>query len=114
MSSYETIEGEIMVTNVNEEIDYSGVSVSDERPGFYRVYWNYNPFTQHGGITNDSWPEDMLVQDALSALDSNDPATIDAVSAIVYYYTNNLVANADGEVWQEFRDYYKNLGCIVF
>ncbi len=114
MSSYETIEGEIMVTSVNEEIDYSGVSVSDERPGSYRVYWNYNPTTGKGGITNDSWPSDMNVQAALGNLRPDDPESIDAVSAIVYDYTNNLVAYASGEAWEKFRDKYKVFGCIVF
>lgn len=114
MSNYETIEGTTMVFNTDPEVDYSGVSVSDERPGQYQVYWKYNPNTGLGGITGDSWPGDMDVQNALDNLNADDPSTVDAVSAIVYNYTSDLLAYGTGEEWEKFRNYYRDRGCLVF
>ena len=114
MSNYETIEGTTMVFNTDPEVDYSGVSVSDDRPGQYRVYWKYSPNTGEGGITGVGWPTDMEVQRALDNLNADDPNTIEEVSAIVYYYTSNLLANGTGEEWESFRNTYREAGCLRF
>lgn len=119
MANYTPMEVETMVLVEDSEVDYSGVSISDDRPGQYRVYWSYNPSTSGGGISGNRWPSDILsspwnLQSALSQLDASNPNTVDAVSAIIYEYTSNILENGTGDQWVSFRNYYRDLGCLVF
>ena len=119
MANYEPIEVSTMVLVEEPEIEYSGVSVSDDRPGQYQVYWQYNPSTGGGGISGDSWPDDIMneswnLSEALNNLSADNPASIEAVSNILYNYTTNLLAYEDGEDWENFRDHYRNISCLVF
>lgn len=108
MSYYDQpIEAQTLTIRADEDAGFSGVSISDDRPGQFRVYWRYVQTTGVGGISGIDWPKDLVGIDALLAdLDVNDPASIDAVSAAVYNYTTNILQNESGEAWQAFRDTY--------
>lgn len=108
MSYYDQpIEAQTLTIRADEDAGFSGVSISDDRPGQFRVYWRYVPATGAGGISGISWPEDLVgISDLLANLNVNDPESIDAVSAAVYNYTTNILQNESGEVWEAFRDTY--------
>lgn len=108
MSYYDQpIEAQTLTIRADEDAGFSGVSISDDRPGQFRVYWRYVPATSAGGISGISWPKDLVgIGDLLADLDVNNPASIDAVSAAVYNYTTNILQNGSGEAWEAFRDTY--------
>ena len=118
MSNYQPIEGRAVVLNTDTEVDFSGVSVGDGRPGQYQVFWSYTPSTQVGGITGTSWPPDMMtewdLQVALKNLSADDSNTIEAVSIIVYNYTSYLMEHGTGAEWESFRNTYRDAGCLRF
>lgn len=118
MSNYQPIEGRTMVLNTETEVDFSGVSVADDRPGQYQVFWRYTPSTAQGGITDIGWPDDLMtgwnLQEALNNLNADNPNTIEAVSTIIYNYTSNLLAHGTGMEWESFRDTYRDGGCLRF
>lgn len=120
MSSYETIRGRTMTLQTDNEVDYSGVSISDDRPGSYRVVWSWNLNSQTGGITGINWPNEIKDQVlVLISQISLGTAVEDDVSSIVYYYTNRLLQVSDPETmydFYEFRDDYNAGGanCVQF
>lgn len=120
MSSYETIRGRTMTLQTDNEVDYSGISISDDRPGSYRVVWSWNLNSATGGITGIGWPTAIReqVMTTISQISSG-TATEDDVSSIVYYYTNELLQVSDPDTmydFYEFRDEYNAGGanCVQF
>ncbi len=119
MSNYETIRGKTMTLQNDNEVDYSGISISDDRPGSYRVLWSWNLNNSTGGITGIGWPND--IEDQVMALISqieSGGATEDNVSEVIYYYSNSLLQLPIDSPYHfyHFRDEYNANGanCVQF